>query len=142
MKNIVVVYWSGTGNTEAMAHELIQGASIDGVTVSLLNVNTASIEDIKNADAVALGCPSMGAEQLEESEMEPFIESITEAIRGKKLVLFGSYGWGSGEWMRDWEEKMRSYGANLLKDGLIINNFPDKEGLELCRKLGEVLAKA
>lgn len=141
MKNIVVIYWSGTGNTEAMAYELVQGASIDGVTVSLLNVNTASIEDIKNADAVALGCPSMGAEQLEESEMEPFIESITEAIRGKKLVLFGSYGWGSGEWMRDWEEKMRSYGANLLKDGLIINSFPDEEGLELCRKLGEVLAK-
>ncbi|MCH5138340.1 flavodoxin [Clostridiaceae bacterium UIB06] len=142
MKNITIIYWSGTGNTEAMANAIAEGARIDEVEVKLLNVSNASVQDLINAEVVALGCPSMGNEELEESEMEPFVESISQALSNKKVALFGSYGWGDGEWMRNWQENMENYGAKLLQDGLIINNEPDDEGIELCRKLGEKLSKA
>jgi flavodoxin, short chain len=142
MKNIVIIYWSGTGNTEAMANGIAEGAKLEDVEVKLLNVSNASVEDVINADVVALGCPSMGAEELEESEMEPFVDLISQAINNKKLVLFGSYGWGDGEWMRNWQDRMESCGAKLIQDDLIINNEPDDEGLELCKKLGEKLSKA
>lgn len=142
MKNIVVIYWSGTGNTEEMAKAIFEGASLEGNTVALLSVDEATIEHVLNADAVAFGCPSMGAEQLEESEMEPFIESISGTVKDKDIALFGSYGWGDGEWMRSWEEKMLAFGAKLIKGGLMINNNPDQEGFEQCKKLGEALAKS
>lgn len=142
MKNIVVIYWSGSGSTEAMATAIVEGAKIEGTAVKLLNVGVAKIEDVANADVVALGCPSMGVEQLEEMEMEPFVESISETVEGKKLALFGSYGWGNGEWMDDWKERMTRYGAKLVEDCLIINDAPDEGGLEQCRKFGEILAKA
>lgn len=142
MKNVVIIYWSGTGNTEAMATGVMDGAKSENVNVRLLNVGEAKIEDVLKADALALGCPSMGSEQLEESEMEPFIESISDAIEGKDTALFGSYGWGNGEWMTDWQERMESYGARVIEDGLIINNEPDEEGIKKCKKLGELLAKA
>ncbi|GAA0180393.1 flavodoxin [Clostridium sediminicola] len=140
MKNIAVIYWSGTGNTESMANAVLEGAQNDGIKVLLKTVNCATIEDVKNADAVALGCPSMGVEILEEAEMEPFVESIAQVISGKKLALFGSYGWGNGEWMEDWQERMEQYGANLVDDGLIINETPDKDGLEMCRELGKKIS--
>ncbi len=141
MKNITIIYWSGTGNTEAMAMGVMEGAKSEGTDVKIINVSDAKSEDVLNADAVALGCPSMGSEQLEESEMEPFVESISHEISGKRLVLFGSYGWGNGEWMTDWQERMESYGANLVDEGLIINNAPDDEGIERCKELGKLLAK-
>ncbi|WPC39607.1 flavodoxin [Clostridium sp. JS66] len=142
MKNVVIIYWSGTGNTENMATGVMDGAKSEGVNVKLLSVQEAKVEDVLKADAVALGCPSMGSEQLEESEMEPFIESISDAIEGKDTALFGSYGWGNGEWMADWQERMESYGARVIEDGLIINNEPDEEGIEKCKELGKLLAKA
>lgn len=142
MKNVVIIYWSGTGNTENMATGVMDGAKSEGVNVKLLSVQEAKVEDVLKADAVALGCPSMGSEQLEESEMEPFIESISDAIEGKDTALFGSYGWGNGEWMADWQERMKSYGARVIEDGLIINNEPDEEGIEKCKELGKLLAKA
>jgi flavodoxin short chain len=142
MKNITIIYWSGTGNTEAMANAIAQGARTDETEVKLLNVSDASVENVINAEVVALGCPSMGAEELEESEMEPFVEAISHVVSNKKLALFGSYGWGDGEWMRNWQDNMEGYGAKILQDSLIINNEPDDEGIELCRKLGEKLSKA
>lgn len=141
MKNVAVIYWSGTGNTEAMAHALVEGVAIEETKVTLLNVSEAKIENVANADAVALGCPSMGAEVLEESEMEPFVESISEAVKGKPIALFGSYGWGNGEWMNDWQDRVEGYGARLIADGLIINGSPDEEGLKKCKDLGGLLAK-
>ncbi|MCB2357448.1 flavodoxin [Clostridium estertheticum] len=142
MKNVVVIYWSGTGNTEAMAEGIVDGAKkVEDVNVRLINVFDAKAEDVINADAVALGCPSMGSEQLEEGEMEPFIESIASIVAGKSTILFGSYGWGSGEWMDSWQERMEGYGAKIIADGLIINNDADNEGIEKCREIGELLAK-
>ncbi len=142
MKNVAIIYWSGTGNTEAMAKGIMEGAMKEEVNVRLLNASEASVEDVLKADAIAFGCPSMGAEVLEEGEMEPFIESIASAVSGKKTVLFGSYGWGSGEWMTEWQERMEGYGANLIEEGLIINYEPDEEGIEKCKELGDLLSKA
>ena len=99
---INIIFWSGTGNTEAMA-EAIYNGSEKSKNSKLLTVDKATIDDVKEADVLFLGCPSMGVEELEESEMEPFMESISKDILGKKIVLFGSYGWGDGEWMQNWE---------------------------------------
>ena len=142
MKKVAIIYWSGTGNTEAMANGIMEGARKEEVSVSLINVGNANEEDVINADVIAFGCPSMGAEVLEESEMEPFIESIVSEVKGKNIALFGSYGWGNGEWMTDWQDRMEEYGANLLQEGLIINNEPDAEGIIKCKELGELLSKA
>lgn len=139
MKKITIIYWSGTGNTEMMAEAISKGAQAGGVDVKLLNVSDASISDVTESEVIALGCPSMGDEVLEESEMEPFVESIKDSVNGKNIALFGSYGWGNGEWMDDWEERMKSYGANLFVDSLIINETPDEEGLERCEALGRHL---
>ncbi|WP_035290336.1 flavodoxin [Clostridium sp. KNHs214] len=140
MKKINIIYWSGTGNTEKMADAIKEGASLNDVKINLLNVSQAEVEDIISADVIALGCPAMGAEELEEGEMEPFIESIESKLNGKRIALFGSYGWGDGEWMRNWKNRMENLGAELLEEGLIINEEPDEEGLKKCRDLGKKLA--
>lgn len=138
MKNVTVIYWSGTGNTKAMAEAIAQGAGNDS---KLIVVDDATTEDIKNAQAIALGCPAMGAEVLEEASMEPFIEDIKGVISGKPIGLFGSYDWGDGQWMNDWVERMEGYGANVINEGLMIHLTPDDEGLEQCKDLGKNLAK-
>lgn len=140
LKKIAVIYWSGTGNTEEMAKAVAEGAKTDNTDVTLLTVSEATTDIVKNADAIAFGCPSMGAEVLEESEMEPFITSVEGLVSGKPVVLFGSYGWGNGEWMEDWASRMTSCGATLLSDGLIIMNAPDTSGLEDCKTLGRKLS--
>lgn len=142
MKKIAVIYWSGTGNTEAMAAAVAEGAKTDNTEVRVISVSEAKQDDITNSDAVALGCPSMGNEVLEESEMEPFVTSIEGLVTGKPVALFGSYGWGSGEWMQEWVVRMNGCGAKVLGEGLIINETPDAEGLETCKALGKELSEA
>nr|WP_207753395.1 flavodoxin [Sporosalibacterium faouarense] len=141
VKKVVVIYWSGTGNTELMANALADGANINDNEVRILRVEDASKEDVVNADAVALGCPSMGAEVLEESFMEPFVESLSDVVSGKPVALFGSYDWGDGEWMIDWVERMNGYGANLIGEGLIIHLTPEEDGINKCKSLGQELGK-
>lgn len=139
MKNIVVIYWSGTGNTEAMATAIAEGAKNENTEVKILQVSEATIDDVKNANAVALGCPAMGAEVLEEGEMEPFVDSIMNAVSGKVVALFGSYDWGDGQWMREWADKMESAGANLVDEGLIVKLTPDELAINQCKELGKKL---
>ncbi|KUO77007.1 MAG: flavodoxin [Clostridia bacterium BRH_c25] len=143
MKKINVIYWSGTGNTQKMAEAITDGAKLGGAETKLLEVGEATIMDVLDADAVALGCPSMGCEILEEEEMEPFVNAFErEGLVDKTLALFGSYDWGDGQWMRDWEARMKAAGANLLEEGLIIQNTPDDSGLQKCAKLGQKLSEA
>ncbi len=134
MSQAVIIYWSGTGNTESMAEAMLESAKNVGTEVELLEVSDASVDHVKNAEYVALGCPSMGDEVLEEDDMEPFVASLEGLVAGKKLLLFGSYGWGDGQWMRDWEERMKGYGATLVDEGLIVNEEPDADGLALCKE--------
>lgn len=143
MKKIVVIYWSGTGNTEKMAAEVAEGAQAAGTEVRIIPVGKASATDVLSADGVALGCPAMGTEVLEEDEMEAFICALEkEDLSAVPVVLFGSYDWGDGEWMRDWEERMKKAGANLAGDGLILQLEPDADGMAQCRELGRILASA
>lgn len=108
MSKISVVYWSQSGNTAAMAEAVAKGVTDAGKEAEIVFVSSASIDELKSETAFALGCPAMGAEVLEEGEMEPFVTELEGCVAGKTIGLFGSYGWGDGEWMRDWVERMRS----------------------------------
>ena len=141
MSKIAVIYWSGTGNTEAMARAVAEGAIAAGAAAELFNVSEMTPEAALGYDALALGCPAMGAEVLEEGEMEPFVMEVEGFAQGKRIGLFGSYGWGDGQWMRDWEERMKAAGAVLVgREGVIANEAPDEDALEQCRALGRELA--
>ena len=137
---ISIVYWSGTGNTEAMANAIADGAKDAGAEVELLPVAVAG-EEILASDVILFGCPAMGAEELEESEFEPFFSSVESGLAGKKVGLFGSYDWGDGEWMRTWQARVTADGGVMIADGLIANNTPDEAALAECRALGETAAK-
>ncbi len=139
MSKIAVVYWSGTGNTEAMAMAVAQGARDKGAEVSVLTPSEFSSDQVGNYDAIAFGCPSMGDEQLEESEFEPMFTDCKSGLKGKSIALFGSYGWGDGEWMRSWEELCANDGMKLVCDSVICNETPDEEALAACRSLGAAL---
>lgn len=140
MSKIAVVYWSGTGNTEAMANAVADGAKEKGAEVTLAAIADISAGDIAGFDAVAFGCPAMGAEVLEEDEFQPFWDSTKANLSGKKIALFGSYGWGDGEWMRSWEEDAKSAGAELVSEGLIVNEAPDDDAVAKCKALGASIA--
>ena len=143
MSKIAVVYWSGTGNTEAMANAVTEGIKNAGATAELFTASEFSASMMDDFDAVAFGCPSMGAEQLEESEFEPMFTDCEGKLSGKRIALFGSYGWGDGEWMRDWEERMTNAGATLIGgEGLIINEMPDADGITKCVEFGKSIATA
>lgn len=140
MSKIAVVYWSGTGNTEAMAAAVAEGAREKDADVTLITAADFSADQVGSYDAIAFGCPSMGAEQLEESEFEPMFTACEGSLQGKTIALFGSYGWGDGEWMRNWEERCSQDGANLVSGSVICNEAPDEEALSACRALGAALA--
>lgn len=142
MKDIYVIYWSGTGNTEAMAQAVAAGIDGSGDHGVLMEVGAASADMLRDEAVFALGCPAMGSEELEEGEMEPFVSALEGSVSGKKIGLFGSYDWGDGEWMRLWCERMENAGATVAGgQGVTANNTPDDEALEACKKLGEELAK-
>ena len=140
MSKVAVVYWSGTGNTEAMANEVLAGAKEAGAEVSIFTAAEFSADKVDEFDAIAFGCPSMGSEELEDGEFAPMFSDCESKLSGKKVGLFGSYGWGDGEWMRNWQEQVTGDGANLVSDGVICNEAPDDEAAENCRNLGKALA--
>ena len=139
MSKAAVVYWSGTGNTEAMASAVSEGIKEKGGEAVLLSAADFSASMMDDYDAVAFGCPSMGVEELEESEFAPMFESCEAKLSGKKIALFGSYGWGDGEWMRNWEETCKSDGAVLAADPVICNDAPDDDAVSACKALGAAL---
>ena len=144
MSKIAVVYWSGTGNTELMANCIAEGAKGGGAEVEVVNVTSADdfgADKLGAYDVVAFGCSSQGTEQLEEDSFEPMFAGVEGALAGKKVALFGSYGWGDGQWMRDWHERCEAAKANLFDEGLTINETPNEEGREACKELGKELAK-
>ena len=137
MNKTAVVYWSGTGNTEAMAQAVAESAGAE--LFSCTDFDAAKVDEF---EAIAFGCPSMGAEQLEEDEFEPLFSACEPKLSGKKIALFGSYGWGDGEWMRNWQEQCEADGAVLVAEPVICNDAPDDDALEACKALGAKLAEA
>ena len=140
MSKIAVVYWSGTGNTESMANKVADGAKAAGAEVSIFTAAQFDAGKVAGYDAIAFGCPAMGSEQLEEDEFEPMFNGCKEALRGKRIALFGSYGWGDGEWMRTWEATAKGFGAHLACESVICADAPDAEAETNCEALGKALA--
>ena len=141
MDKIYVVFWTQGGNTQAMAEAIGEGIREAGKEAEVVFVTGANLDELKAAPKFALGCPAMGAEVLEESEMEPFVCDVEGFASGKKIALFGSYGWGDGQWMRDWVDRMSSAGANVLNgEGVICKEAPDDEAVAACTDLGKQLA--
>ena len=142
MEEIYVVYWSQTGNTKEMAEAVGEGIKEVGKAAKVVEVGSVSAEELKEKAVFALGCPAMGAEVLEEEEMEPFVAEVERFAAGKKIALFGSYGWGDGEWMRDWEARMKNAGAELVGGvGVMCNEAPDAEAVAACKALGVQMAQ-
>ena len=140
MSKVAVVFWSGTGNTEAMANAVAAGAQEKGAEVTTMGPADFGAAAVAEYDGIAFGCPAMGAEQLEEAEYQPMWDDVKGALSGKKIALFGSYGWGDGEWMRLWEDEARDAGADLVVDSVMANNEPDDDAVEACKALGAALA--
>ena len=134
---LAVVYWSGTGNTQAMAEAMVEGAQAAGAEAEIFSVDAFGVDKMKDYQGFLFGCPAMGCEVLEESEFEPFFTEAEAHLDGIPVGLFGSYGWGSGEWLQDWQERSKKAGAKVYKDGLMINNTPDDDGLVQCREFAQ-----
>ena len=143
MSKIAVVYWSGTGNTEAMANLIADGIKEASGEVEVITSDCFEIDDVDKFEKIALGCPSMGDEELEDTEFEPMYSSIKPKLNGKKVALFGSYGWGDCEWMRTWESDAKEVGADLItEEGLTVNETPQGEVCDECKEFGKKIAQA
>lgn len=140
MSKVAVVYWSGTGNTQACAEAVVDGAKAAGAEVECFSVSEFDVSSTGNYDSVALGCPAMGDEVLEESEFQPAYDEMKPLLQGKKVALFGSYGWGVGDWMNSWKDDAIAAGLTLCTDPVICNEAPDDEAVENLKKLGVALA--
>ena len=140
MGKVAVVYWSGTGNTEAMAEFVAEGAKSKGCAVDLITAGKFSPSELGKYDAIAFGCPSMGDEVLEEDIFQPMFDEIKGNLSGRRIALFGSYGWGSGEWMEEWESECRSLGAVICHEPVICQEAPDGTAADGCRSIGASLA--
>ena len=142
MDKMIVAFWTQTGNTGIMAEAVGKGISGAGKEAEVLEISSVSMDDLKKAPVFALGCPAMGDEVLEEGEMEPFVMEVESFAAGKKIALFGSYGWGDGQCMRDWEERMKKAGAVIVGgEGVTAHETPDDDALEACMELGRQMAE-
>ena len=142
MSKIVIVYWTGSGNTEAMAHAVEEGAQNAGAEVALNFVSDVTADEIASFDYIALGCPASGNEQLEEYEFEPFFEELLPQLQGKKVVIFGSYSWNEGDWIQLWKDRLNEAGVELVAEPVKAYSYPEDDVLEACKALGESLANA
>ena len=138
---VAIVYWSGTGNTQAMADCVAEAVKAKGAEAKEILASSFTPDEVAAYDAIAFGCPAMGDEVLEESEFEPMFASVEGSLRGKRIALFGSYGWGDGEWMRSWEARCAEKGITLAAASVMANEAPDDDALAACRALGADLAK-
>ena len=140
MGKLAIVYWSGTGNTQAMAEAVLAGAQEAGAEAQLYTSAEFDASALAGLDAVVFGCPAMGSEVLEEDEFAPLFDACKPALQGKPVALFGSYGWGDGEWMRTWEQDCLAAGAKLIAESVICCEAPDDDALAACRALGKAAA--
>ena len=141
MSKINIVFWTQGGNTQMMAEAIADGVRDAGKEAEVVFVSSITPDALKDEPVFALGCPAMGAEVLEEAEMEPFVADVEGICSGKTIGLFGSYGWGDGQWMRDWEERMSGAGATISGgEGVICQEAPDADALAACEALGKALA--
>ena len=138
MSKVAVVFWSGTGNTEAMADLVAEGVSAAGGEATVIQASDFSADQVAGYDALAFGCPAMGDEELEDMEFAPMYDDVEPALGGKKVVLFGSYDWNEGAWMEYWKERATGNGVNVVDD-VIAKDYPDDEAAAACKAAGAAL---
>ncbi|HET6785570.1 MAG TPA: flavodoxin domain-containing protein [Erysipelotrichaceae bacterium] len=141
MHKLAVVYWTSSGNTETMADAIIEGAKLTGAIVDKIPANKFTPIELDKFDSIAFGCPAMGDELLDEYEFEPMFQSVLPHLTSKRFALFGSYGWGTGEWMRTWETICNENGATPSFPSIIANYAPDDSVIEELKELGKNLTK-
>ncbi|GHV49712.1 flavodoxin [Synergistales bacterium] len=134
-----MVYWSGTGNTEKMAELIAKGARLAGAEVSVINTDAARPGDMSGYDVIALGSPALGDEDIEESEMSPFVTSVIPLLAEKHVALFGSCGWGDGEWLRSWASRLEASSVHT-EDCLAVKETPEGAEADRCAEFGKRLA--
>ncbi len=137
MSKVAVIYWTSTGNTEIMANKIFEGVKESGNDVGIFTCGTFNTAIVKDYDAVVLGCPACGSEELDESEFMPMFDSIKEDLIGKKIYLFGSYGWGGGEYMKTFKEECESGGITIVGEPILSENTPDSAVEESCINFGK-----
>lgn len=142
MEKVAIVYWSGTGNTEAMAHAVEEGVEAAGAEAVLSYVGDTTAEDTAAFDRIILGCPAQGTDELEEGEFRPFFDELLPSLKGKKVGIFGSYEWHEGGWIENWKKELDDAGVTLAADPVKVYSYPDDDALEACKALGEAVAKA
>lgn len=141
MSKVAVVYWSGTGNTELMSNIIVKEVKSKSLDIDVFTADQFSSDKVNEYEVIAFGCPSMGVEELEEDTFEPMFSEIKPQLKGKKIALFGSYGWGDGEWMRNWKEDCEEHGCILVAEPIISNEEPDDEVTEKCKELGKIISE-
>lgn len=142
MRKVAIVFWSGTGNTAAMCRLVAEGVASTGAQADVFTPNEFSPDMVDDYSQLAFGCPSMGDEVLEEEEFAPMFEAVKPKLKGKKIGLFGSYGWGDGEWMRLWEQDCQEVGCQMVGEPVIVSGPPEGDVTAACRDLGKTLASA
>ena len=133
----VVINYNGS---EERAREVQKEIEEKGGEAVLHTCEDFDGSKVAEYDAIAFGCPAMGDEVLEDTEFEPMFDGCKDALKGKNIALFGSYGWGDGEWMRNWEDSCKEAGANLVCESVICQEEPDDDAVENCKALGKALA--
>ena len=143
MKKVSIIYWSCGGNIEVLANVMAESAREEGAEVNVKHVADASIEDVLNADAVAFGSPAADSTKIEQTEMQPFLNKLSDLSnenKNKDCILFATYGWIQDTFMEIWKNQMKSFGFNLIGD-LAVKESPSKAQVEYAKKLGKLLAK-
>jgi len=141
MSKTAVVFWSGTGNTEAMANIVADAAKAAGAEVDVFQASEFSADKVAGYDAIGFGCPAMGGEVLEEDEFQPMWDGVVGSLAGKKVGLFGSYGWGDGEWLRNWEAEATGAGVVIASGSVAAMGEPDEEARAALEAMGKALAE-
>ena len=129
---VAVIYASTTGNTEAMANAVSEAVKGTGAEVIFGKTDSSDKSEVTGCDVILLGSPAMGAEVLEDS-METFFSGIVGSISSKKVGLFGSYDWGGGQWIRDWNDRVTNAGAVSAAEPLMVHVTPEDADIEKCK---------
>ncbi len=139
MSKVAVVYFSSTGNTEIMANKISDGAKEAGNETNVFSCSEFDVSTVNDYNAIILGCPACGSEELDDSEFLPMFEGIKSDLAGKKVGLFGSYGWGGGEYMNTFKQECESSGIAIIGEPILAENTPDSDAEEQCINFGKTI---
>ena len=144
MVEVLVLYYSRGGRTEAMAKAVAEGAQgVEGVTVLLKRVDYSTIYDFVSCDAVAFGSPNYFGYMA--GLVKDFFDralTIREKVSGKPAAAFTSGGGANDSALLSLERMITSFRLDKVADGVACGGIPSEKDLAACKNMGEKLAKA